>query len=462
VTATQDTAAAGGGAAANWPVPEHRTAAQLAADLEAARQQARALTPEPPTVARVNVVLEQIRTRQKKAPAGRATTPFVRFGLDGTPGPAGPLLAGDGQLVVEPGGRSLTQLNAALGNLRYTPADRRGRSVRRTTRVYRGSKAPAELAADIAQLRASGITASVNLIAPLGYVIKGDDYPAATTGRSPFTAPAPAAPVRVAVVDTGVTAEDRTDSWLDTVVRNGIDPIDELSPTGIDHGGGHGSFVAGLVQQLAPAAEVVVYRFTGPDGLGTDEAAADMLIKAAEEGAGRRLIINASFGTPAFGDVPPLAMREAVRYIGDAYPDVLIVASAGNDGSSRPMYPAAFPGVVAVGALRSDLTPAAFSNKGDWVDCSSVGVGVVSTYVQGSLPPEPDPAVPPRTFQTNAWALWTGTSFSAPQVSGAIACLCGADATVKPRTAFDRLLADRPTQQGYGTVVHLLRGTPDW
>nr|BFE73055.1 hypothetical protein GCM10020092_063560 [Actinoplanes digitatis] len=204
---------------------------------------------------------------------------------------------------------------------------------------------------------------------------------------------------------------------------------------------------------------MVVYRYTSTDGLGTDEAAADMLIQAADDAAGGRVIINASFGAPAVDGVPPLAMREAVRYITETYPKALIVASAGNDGSDRPLYPAAFPGVKAVGALNSDLSAAAFSNHGSWVHCSAVGVGVVSTFVEGKLPPETGIGAD-VDFPADSWATWSGTSFSAPQISGAVAALCGDDGALPPAAAFDQLVAGRPTLADYGTVVHLLPGTP--
>jgi subtilisin family serine protease len=184
-----------------------------------------------------------------------------------------------------------------------------------------------------------------------------------------------------------------------------------------------------------------------------------MLIRAADDAAGKRLVINASFGAPAVDGVPPLAMQEAVAYISATYPDALIVASAGNDGRDLPLYPAAFPGVKAVGALTSDLTPASFSNHGSWVHCSTVGVGIVSTFVEGLLPPEPGIGADVH-FAPDAWATWSGTSFTAPQISAAVAALCGEDATLTPRAAFDRLIAGRPTVNGFGAVVHLLPGTP--
>jgi subtilisin family serine protease len=116
--------------------------------------------------------------------------------------------------------------------------------------------------------------------------------------------------------------------------------------------------------------------------------------------------------------------------------------------------------VVAVGALTDDLQPAPFSNHGPWVDCSTVGVGVVSTFVTGTLPPEPDPAVPDFTFGPNSWAVWSGTSFSTPQIGGKVAAMCLATPGLQPRDALETLLAGLPEIPGYGRALRLLPGTP--
>jgi hypothetical protein len=372
------------------------------------------------------------------------------------------VLVAENQLVVDADDPGLAQPGGPLGD--YTPADRPGRHPRRKTRVFRGRgpKNVGNLVEDARRIRLeANIMASVNPIVPLGYVIKGNDYPGLTTVTETFSPGPGGSPVRVAIVDTGRTAENRTDGWFTNVIRDGTDLLNIVAPADRnDFSAGHGSFVAGIVRRIAPDCEIVVYRFTGADGLGTDEAAADMLMKAAEDGEGGRLIINASFGAPAVDGVPPVALHDAVRDISTRYPEVLIVASAGNDGAAEPLYPAGFEefGVKAVGALDYALAAATFSNHGPWVDCSAVGVGVVSTFVEGLLPPETGLGAD-ADFPADAWATWSGTSFTAPQISGAVAQLCGEDATLSPRVAFDRLIQNLPILDGYGAIVHVLTGT---
>ncbi|MFI5494970.1 S8/S53 family peptidase [Actinoplanes sp. NPDC051859] len=431
--------------ASDWPIPDTRDAGQLAHDQQDVRRQVAVLA------SAQQDIVERIRVRRRTA--GR---PFQVV----TTGDDRLVLTAENQLVVDATADQLGRLGTLLPT--YASDDVPGRSERRRTRVLRcrNARTERELRADARRLRDNGITACPNLLLPLGYVIKGKSYPGVTSAPGPYASNGAQAPVRVAVIDTGLTDQARTDAWDTGLVRQGTDILDLVAPKNrIDWMAGHGTFAAGIVRQLAPDCEVVVYRFTGPDGLGTDEAAAETLIRAVDEAGDRRLVINASFGAPAVDGVPPLAMQEAVEYVHSAYPKALIVASAGNDGADLPLYPAAYPGVKAVGALNADLTPAVFSNRGSWVHCSAVGVGVVSTFVRGLLPPEEGVGAD-IPFGDNSWATWSGTSFSAPQISGAVAALCGEDPALTPRSAFDQLVGPRPTLAGFGTVVHLLPGTP--
>jgi len=438
-----------------WPLPEHRSREQIARDGAVVAEQVRVLAPGHGRARTLAATAEtRILSRQAGAADGNR---YISSPVANT---TGPVLVAEDQIVIKADESQL----AALSDTLLADYDLQRRAGLGTHILHGRGRSMADLRSDIARLKAQNITANINLVMPLGYVVKADAYPGFTTSLGVFPAGAIDETVRVAIIDTGRSAENRNDAWFTGVVAAGTDPLNVLAPLDRnDWFAGHGTFTAGIVRQIAPTCEIVVYRFTGPDGLGTDDAAADMFIKAADEAArdGRRLIINASFGAPAVDGVPPLALQEAVEYIATRYPEVLIVASAGNDGSDEPLYPAAFGdfGVKAVGALNPDLSGAAFSNRGDWVDCSTVGVGVVSTYVQGKVPPEPNIGTD-VVFPADAWATWSGTSFTAPQISAAVAQLCSDTATLDPRSAFDQLLAGRPRTNEFGVVVHLLRGTP--
>jgi subtilisin family serine protease len=113
--------------------------------------------------------------------------------------------------------------------------------------------------------------------------------------------------------------------------------------------------------------------------------------------------------------------------------------------------------VVAVGALTQSLTSADWSSRGSWVDCSTIGEGIRSTYVEGQENLIVDPTDPDR-FPPDAWALWTGTSFAAPQVAGAVAQIAQ-EQGLTPRQALRQLLVGRPFIPGYGRAVEILPPT---
>jgi subtilisin family serine protease len=178
---------------------------------------------------------------------------------------------------------------------------------------------------------------------------------------------------------------------------------------------GHGTFIAGIIQRVAPQCHVRVRRVIRPEGDGSEQ----MIVAAIDEIALKNApphFLNLSFGGYVWENAPLLtdAVLRAQRR------GVVVVASAGNDGTCRESYPAAIPGVVSVGAIGPE-GPAPFSNYGEWVRACAPGVDVVSAFFadfngyQTAANGRPDP----DHFQS--WAIWSGTSFAAPAVVGALA-----------------------------------------
>jgi thermitase len=488
-----------------WRKPE-----QLEKDRKAARRQLKELGHPGELQKRIEQIIMNIQQRQDESPDPHA----LRIDWYPTDKPAGSkssVLIARGQLVVRmvPSEESanvaatsepIKDIMTILQDLDYENCEQASSTRKEPIRDPRTlvfgaregvTKSSDHLKKDIDTLRkVHGIEATMNVIVPLGHIIKGDDYPTVTVGPGDLqlqiavedTTPS-AAKVRVAVIDTGITPEDRGDNWLDSIERtpDNTERLDDLPqpPDGrLDYTSGHGTFTAGVVQQVAPHCEIISYRFTGCDGLGTEKDVAEKMIQAAEEAAAEaretgtviHLIINASVGAPAIGKQPPIALRGAVQLIHERYPDVLIVASAGNSGTDDKMYPAGFAkqgpsdphgfdNVVAVGALEHDLEPARFSNYGSWVTCSSIGVGVVSTFVEGREPPEQLEEVEDEIFPVDAWAVWSGTSFSAPQVSAAVARWCYEHPGLTPKAALAEILENCPETQSHGRILQLLPGT---
>lgn len=313
---------------------------------------------------------------------------------------------------------------------------------------------------DVARvIRRSGIDAAVNHITPLGPIMKyggGGVEPSAARLEIPTKAQAAGQPA-VAVIDTGITEQTRSDGWLASVARgSNIDPLDDL-PTQdgfLDFGAGHGTFAAGVVQQVAPEVDLRVYKAIDSDGIGSEVDVACAMVQAVRDGA---QILNLSLGVQTIDDQPPVAIAAALQIINEMTKgEVLVIAAAGNEGSTRPCWPAAFRQVVSVAGLTAAMTPTDWSNRGFWVDCSTVGEGIMSTYPQGVETSELDPQ--PDTFAADAWGVWTGTSFAAPQIAGAVARIA-AEREISPRDALRALLSGGRSIPDFGVAVRLLPGT---
>jgi hypothetical protein len=175
---------------------------------------------------------------------------------------------------------------------------------------------------------------------------------------------------------------------------------------------GHGTFIDGIIMQLASEVSIRQVQLLSPAGV-TDDV---HLAAAINTLANSVPVINVSLGGYTQQNTAPPTSAGAIAALPNS---VVVVAAAGNNGSCTKFWPAAFESVVAVGAL--DTTGAApqvagFSNYGDWVDVYAPGVNVYSTYLQATY------VLPNGTpEQMDGWATWSGTSFATPQVAAAIA-----------------------------------------
>jgi hypothetical protein len=306
-------------------------------------------------------------------------------------------------------------------------------------------------------------------------VMKGGGAPYPTAGRRTYGPAlvrrlAGGTPAAVGIVDTGLPAKTlpeqaREDGWLGGVegTAEDVDALDALPEPNrfLDLGAGHGTFVAGVVQQVAPSARIRVFKALDSEGVGRETHVAAAIERAAAWGAD---VIVLSGGTATEQDEPPAPLLDAVRRLASGHGEVLLVAAAGNTGDSDLVWPAALAGVqglsnvVAVGALTATLKPASWSTRGPWVTCSTIGEGIMSTYVRGVQ--DPDLVLEPQSFPSDAWALWSGTSFTAPQVAGALARLVQTNACSPRQALADLLSGGGDPDPGYGVPLQILPGTP--
>jgi hypothetical protein len=211
----------------------------------------------------------------------------------------------------------------------------------------------------------------------------------------------------------------------------------------LDTHAGHGTFIAGLIRQLAPDARVLsMYAMRG-DGVLDESVVLDALcwlltrVRGAADDASKFIdVINLSFGyyekLPADHRYTG-ELRAILGELGSL--GVQVVASAGNDATAQPVFPAAFadpayagkPAVplIGVGALNPDGSRADYSNFGLGGEVWAPGTAVTSTVPPFGTPPGPVKETYDPDNLTGGFARWGGTSFASAVVAGRYArALC--------------------------------------
>ncbi|WP_067130815.1 S8 family peptidase [Microtetraspora malaysiensis] len=229
--------------------------------------------------------------------------------------------------------------------------------------------------------------------------------------------------VTVGVLDTGLAPHP----WLAEWYSDDVAEIADADHDGVlDEQAGHGTFVAGLILREAPGVRLRAVRVLDSHGV-SDQAT---LLRALARLGGERIdVLNLSLGGYTVDDEPPLGVAEALR------PFPAVVACAGNTASSRPFWPAALPDVVAAGAL-DGAARASFSAHGPWVGACAEGVGMTSSFLEHGA--------------FHGYATWSGTSFAAAVVTGAVARLCR---EMPPARAVRHALLDGRRMPGLGVAV---------
>lgn len=238
----------------------------------------------------------------------------------------------------------------------------------------------------------------------------------------------------IAIVDTGV---DLTHPDFAGKLVPGVNTA-EPSKTAADDQG-HGTNCAGIAASLkddkggiigvAPGAKIMPVKVLGADGSGSDASVAEGIRWAADHGA---TVISLSLGGPSSTQTG----AEAVKYA--LSKGAVVVAAMGNNGSGQKSYPAAYPGVIAVGASDINDKVTSFSQYGSWISVTAPGYSILSTYPTYHVSSIDD-------YQQNKefmekfgmrmelkYAYVTGTSQATPHVSGLAALIRATNPKLTP------------------------------
>ena len=205
----------------------------------------------------------------------------------------------------------------------------------------------------------------------------------------------------IAIVDTGI---DPSHPDLAGAVRVGRDFVDR-DDDATNPPGGHGTAVAGVAAARANngvggmgtcfSCELMSLRVLGLDGIALNTNTAAAIDYAVDHGAA---VVNASI----YGPHSPPTLRNAIVRARAA--GVLVIAAAGNEGTSEPQYPAAFPETISVGAAATGETLARYSSFGGWLKFAA-------------------PECAPVTAIGGGTDVGCATSIASPLVAGIVALL---------------------------------------
>jgi hypothetical protein len=255
-------------------------------------------------------------------------------------------------------------------------------------------------------------------------------------------APPVLAPVRVAVVDSGIDLEHPEFAGRIAASQSfvGGDVTDRQ---------GHGTFVAGIIAAapgngqgisgIALSAQLLIAKVVRSDGTISPAAEAKAIRWAVNHGA---RVINLSLGglrsRNRNEDTYSAVEQDAIEY---AYARGAVLVAAVGNGDQAPRapwdlasYPAALPHVIGVSALAQDGSVPAFSNRDAFFnDLAAPGVNIVSTLPRALTAVRPACAEQgysvcgPPEFRSAE-----GTSYAAAEVSAAAALLIAVRPTLTP------------------------------
>jgi subtilisin family serine protease len=263
----------------------------------------------------------------------------------------------------------------------------------------------------------TGVDTSHPVLAPV--LLPGYDFTRNQPGASEW--------LDVPQLQNGNSDEDSEEQGPVLVQQSSAAILDQSSAAILDGGPysafGHGTMTTGLVHLAAPNAKILPLKAFTANGTGYLSNIVAALYYAVQHNAN---VVNMSFDVSS----PSAALNQAVSYANQN--GVVLVAAAGNENTSAPVYPAALNGnVIGIASTTDWDTRSSFSNYGDtdvWI--AAPGEYVISTFPGGT------------------YASASGTSFSSPLVAGTASLMLNSQPGLNQSNAASAL-------------SHAIRLTPD-
>ena len=238
----------------------------------------------------------------------------------------------------------------------------------------------------------------------------------------------------IAILDTGIDAqhEDLKDNYISTSTVYDSDRK------------GHGTHCAGIaaavtgnnigIASLLPRdskVKVTSIKVLNSLGVGSQKSIIDGIITAADKGYD---VISLSLGGMS-SDSKKKAYNEAVKYA--QAKGAIVVVAAGNSGRDAQEYsPANAEGVIVVTAVDTLMKKAHFAN-----DVSNIELGLAAPGTEIYA-----------TFPDNDYKAFSGTSMSAPFVSGLIGLMKAYESTITTKQAY-KILNDSATKESGLNII---------
>lgn len=225
-------------------------------------------------------------------------------------------------------------------------------------------------------------------------------------------------PHTTAILDSLVETNPHTTAILDQ------DTATRLDPRNLPAGFGHGTMVSGLVHLVAPTAQIMPLKAFGKNGRATLFNIIRAIYFAQKRGA---KVTNMSLSIA----VASPELQKAVEFVSNR--GMICIASAGNQGLERVMYPAGYQEVAGIASTNLADRRSFFSNYGDnSVMLAAPGEQLITPFPGGR------------------YAAGWGTSFSAPLVSGTVALMLQLRPQLTWDKAQDALAEASPTGDSLG------------